>query len=65
MKSKIDTLSLTEGDTIVTIDWAGYESVEIVTCVDNGLWTKGILDDTEIFESWEELESCYKYIIKL
>lgn len=60
-----DLYNLTQGDKFLTVDLDGYESVEIVTCVDNGLWYKGLIDDIEIFESYEELESCYKYIIKL
>lgn len=55
---------LIEGDLILTVDYDYNESVERVKCVDMGVWTEGLVDGEELFETREEFAE-YRFVILL
>lgn len=52
-------------DIILTIDLEDHQDVVVITCIDNGIWSKGYLDDTEIFESFETILNEYNTWVKV
>lgn len=52
-------------DVVLTVDLEGNEELIVVTCVDNGIWSKGYVDDTEIFETYDEINKDYRKWIKV
>jgi len=63
---KVKPEDLRNGDLILTVCLGRAEELAKVMCVDNGkVWTKSIVDQTEICETIQELTEEYLEIYKV